>query len=161
MRILIVSDTHKKHENFRTALQKAAPIDRVIHLGDAEGCENEIQEICGCPLDIIAGNNDFFSFLPPHKEIMLGKYKVLLTHGHHYRVNMGIEYLKNEALLRGEDIVMFGHTHVPLIERDSRITILNPGSIAYPRQPGRNPSYIVMEVEIEGENPPSFELCYL
>lgn len=59
MRVLIVSDTHKKHENLITIMEKERPFDRMIHLGDAEGYEDYIAELAGCPLDIVAGNNDF------------------------------------------------------------------------------------------------------
>ena len=32
MRVLIVSDTHKKHENLITIMEKERPFDRMIHL---------------------------------------------------------------------------------------------------------------------------------
>lgn len=60
MKILIVSDTHRKHENLITVLGRVQPVDLMIHLGDAEGCEDYIAELAGCPLEIVAGNNDFF-----------------------------------------------------------------------------------------------------
>ena len=63
MKILIVSDTHKKHENLVQVLRKLKPIDMMIHLGDAEGYEDYIAELAGCPLEIVSGNNDFFSDL--------------------------------------------------------------------------------------------------
>ncbi len=49
---------------------------------------------------------------------MIGKYKVLLTHGHYYNVSTGPAYLKQEARERGFDIVMFGHTHRPYFDID-------------------------------------------
>ena len=61
MRVLIVSDTHKKHANLITIMEKERPFDRMIHLGDAEGYEDYIAELAGCPLDIVAGKKDFFS----------------------------------------------------------------------------------------------------
>ena len=79
MRVLIVSDTHKKHENLITIMEKERPFDRMIHLGDAEGYEDYIAELAGCPLDIVAGNNDFFSELPKEKEIEIGGLKALIT----------------------------------------------------------------------------------
>lgn len=94
--------------------------------------------MAGCPLEIISGNNDFFSMLDKEKEIRIGKYKVLLTHGHYYYVSAGLDTLRKEAYSRGMDIVMFGHTHRPLIEYDKELTVINPGSLSYPRQPGRN-----------------------
>ena len=64
MRVLIVSDTHKKHENLITSMEKERPFDRMIHLGDAEDYEDYIADLAGCPLDIVGGNNDFFCALP-------------------------------------------------------------------------------------------------
>lgn len=151
MKILIVSDTHRRHTNLERVLKKVGPLDLVIHLGDAEGEEDYIASIVGCPLEIIAGNNDFFSRLDREKELQIGKYKVLLTHGHYYYVTVGTEQIIADARARGKDIVMFGHTHRPCIEYEDGITALNPGSISFPRQEGRKPSYILMEIDREGE----------
>ena len=41
MKILIVSDTHRKNDNYIKALEKSAPVDMVIHCGDIEGSEYE------------------------------------------------------------------------------------------------------------------------
>lgn len=151
MKILIVSDTHKKHGNLKKVLESVKPIDLMIHLGDAEGYEDYIAELAGCPLEIVSGNNDFFSDLEREKELLIGRYKVLITHGHYYYVAMGVEDLKKEAAGRGMDIVMFGHTHWPLLDYSRGIVTLNPGSISYPRQEGRKPSYGLMEIDQEGE----------
>ena len=42
MRILIVSDTHRKNENFLKVVEKEAPFDLLIHCGDIEGSEYRI-----------------------------------------------------------------------------------------------------------------------
>ena len=120
MKILIVSDTHRKDENLKWVIRKTKPFDMLIHLGDAEGSEYEIMKWVDkdCDLEMIMGNNDFFSQLEREKEIMIGKYKVLLTHGHYYNVSTGPAYLKQEARERGFDIVMFGHTHRPYFDID-------------------------------------------
>ncbi len=159
MKILIVSDTHRKHENLIRVLEKERPIDGMIHLGDAEGEEDYIRELAGCPLEIVSGNNDFFSALPKEKEIKIGKYNILITHGHYYYVAMGIEDIKKEAAGRCCDIVMFGHTHRPIIDYGKQIIALNPGSISYPRQDGKRPSYIRMELDEAGEA--HFQIFYL
>lgn len=62
----------------------------------------------------------------------------------------GIEDLKREALARGADVAMFGHTHIPLIEYGDGIVVMNPGSISYPRQEGKRPSYILMDIDKKG-----------
>jgi putative phosphoesterase len=159
MRILIVSDTHRKHENLKRVLENVSPVDLLIHLGDAEGYEDVIGEMAGCPLEIVAGNNDFFSRLPKEKEIQIGKYRVWMTHGHYYYVTAGIQDLVREAEARGVDIVMFGHTHVPMIEYTEHVIALNPGSLTYPRQEGRRPSYILMDLDKKGNA--FFEIEYL
>lgn len=159
MKILIVSDTHRKHENLKEVLERVQPVDLLIHLGDAEGEEDYIGELAGCPMEIVAGNNDFFSSLPREKEIQLGKYHVLITHGHYYYVNAGIADIEKDAAARNFDIVMFGHTHRPLIDYANRIIALNPGSLSYPRQEGKRPSYILMDIDKKGEA--SFEINYL
>ena len=105
---------------------------------------------------MVAGNNDFFSCLDREKDIMIGRYRTLLTHGHYYNVSVGAEYLAEEARARGFDIAMYGHTHRPFYEvsrkpGDKDLIVLNPGSLSYPRQDGHRPSYMLMEIDKEGE----------
>ena len=83
----------------------------------------------------------------------------MITHGHYYYVSAGLEDIKKEARGRGMDIVMFGHPHRPLIEKDHGVVALNPGSTSYPRQDGHLPSYIVMEIDANGT--PDYQLKYL
>ena len=151
MKILIVSDTHRKHEYLEAVLEQEKPLDLLIHLGDAEGCEDYIEVMAECPMEVVAGNNDYFTNLPGEREMKIGKYKVLLTHGHYYYVNGGISHIKRAVEERELDIVMFGHTHRPFLEQYGNAVILNPGSIFFPRQEGRRPSYIIMDLDEEGE----------
>ena len=152
MKILIVSDTHRRDVNLTQVLDIVGQIDLLIHCGDVEGSEAFIKSIAGCPVHMVAGNNDFFTDLAQEEEFEIGKYRVLLTHGHHYYVSVGTEAILEEAESRGVDIVMFGHTHRPLIFTDpqTNVTAINPGSISYPRQEGRRPSYVLMELDREG-----------
>ena len=151
MKILIVSDTHRNHDNLEIVIEQEKPFDLLIHLGDAEGCEDYIEAMAECPVEVVAGNNDFFSSLPYEQEMKIGKYKIFLTHGHYYYVNAGNSRIQSEGKARGADIVMFGHTHRPVLEQAEDMIILNPGSISYPRQAGKNPSYIVMDIDETGE----------
>ena len=151
MKILIVSDTHRRNENYIKTLDKVAPVDMVVHCGDIEGSEYLIAESAGCPVQMVAGNNDFFSDLPREKEFQIGGYKVWLTHGHNYYVSMGNENIKHEARMRGIDIAMYGHTHKPVVDQDKDVTAVNPGSLTYPRQEGRRPSYIIMDLDRNGQ----------
>ena len=149
MKILVVSDTHRRHDNYFKALELEKPLDMVIHCGDAEGSEYLIEEAAGCPLLIVLGNNDFFSNLPREIETEIGGKKVLVTHGHNYYISMGSEQLKYEARSRGMDIVFFGHTHRPVVDREKDLIAVNPGSLSYPRQDWKRPSYVVMEGSAE------------
>lgn len=151
MRILIVSDTHRKNDNYFKLLKKQGKLDLIIHCGDVEGSEYTLEEVADCPVLMISGNNDFFSELPRDREFDIEKYKVWVTHGHWYGVSMGTEMLKQEARSRGVHIVMFGHTHKPCIDIEDDLVTLNPGSLSYPRQEGHKPSYALMEIDRYGE----------
>ncbi|MDD3416525.1 MAG: metallophosphoesterase [Lachnospiraceae bacterium] len=151
MKILIISDSHRKNENIEEVLNKEKPIDFLIHCGDAEGSEYVIGAMAECPMEIVLGNNDFFSNLSKEREFQLGKYHIWLTHGHYYYVSMGVETIMEEARAKGVDVVIFGHTHKPLIEQRDGVIALNPGSISYPRQEGRRPSYIVINQDENDE----------
>ena len=150
MKVLIVSDTHRKNDNYFIALEREKP-DMVVHCGDAEGSEYVLTEAAGCPVYIVPGNNDFFSTLPRELDLEIGPYKVWVTHGHNYYVSMGNEHIRQEALVRGADIVLYGHTHRPVVDRTGKVIAVNPGSLSYPRQEGRRPSYVVMEVGDDGK----------
>ncbi len=147
MKILIVSDTHGRHGNLDAVLEREAPIDMLLHLGDVENDENYIGSIAECPVHIIAGNNDYFSHLPMEKEMQIGKCKVWMTHGHTHYVSIDTKRIRQAGISRGVDVVMYGHTHRPYLDVEGKPILINPGSIAYPRQEGRKPSYIVMEID--------------
>lgn len=159
MKILIISDTHRKNENYLKLVETLGTLDMVIHLGDVEGSEYTIQEAVNCPVEMVAGNNDFFSDLPSKKIFRIGKYNVMITHGHRYYIGIGSEMLKREAVAEGADIVMYGHTHRPVIDISKDIIAINPGSLSYPRQENRKPSYIIMETDAQGDA--HFSLHYI
>lgn len=151
MRILIVSDTHGNLRGFEQAIKQAGVFDALLHLGDVEGDEDYIESIIGCPAYIVAGNNDFYSDLPEELLIQIGKYKIFMSHGHGYYVSRNTKRLKQRAMEKGADIAMYGHTHRPDIDDLGEVTVINPGSLTYPRQEGRRPTYIIMEVSEDGE----------
>ncbi len=150
MKILIVSDTHGRNHYYLNTMKRVSPIDLVIHLGDLEGGEEYIRSITHCPIEFVSGNNDFFNFLPKEKTIQIGKYNVFLTHGHRYGVNFGMSHLEELAKKDHYDIVMFGHTHMPTINLTDGIWMINPGSLGFPRQQNRIPTFIVMDIDSVG-----------
>ena len=151
MRILIVSDTHRYNKNYLELVERLKPLDMIIHCGDVEGSEYTLKEAADCPVMMIAGNNDFFGPLPKELEFNIEKYKVWVTHGHYYSVYSGNKRIIEAARSRGADIVCFGHTHIPVLEQVDGLTVINPGSISYPRQSDFRPSYVIMEIDKQGE----------
>ncbi len=158
MKVLICSDTHRRHDNILKVIEEEGPFNLLIHCGDAEGGEYLISKAANCRSEIVMGNNDYFSELPREAVFSLGGKKVWVTHGHNYYVGLDTSIIRNEAQVKGVDVVMFGHTHKPLIEHGSIISI-NPGSLSYPRQAERRPSYIILD--IDRSNNWSMEIKYL
>ncbi|MGN0203213.1 MAG: metallophosphoesterase [Coprococcus sp.] len=159
MRVLLVSDSHGRNQNMEKVIRKVSPIDLLIHLGDLEGSEGYLETISPCPVEMVAGNNDFFSRLPREKVIQLGKHKIFMTHGHNHYVNYGNERLREAARQNGCDFVFFGHIHRPVYDMDEDVTVVNPGSISLPRQDNRRPSYAMVDVDRKGEI--HISICYI
>ena len=151
MRILVISDSHGRNDDVAGVIEQVGPIDMLIHCGDVERGDDYIRSLVDCPVHMVAGNNDYNLELPSQDIFNIGDYKVLVVHGHTFCVYRGVERLKQYALQNHIDIVMFGHTHKPYIEIDEDVTVLNPGSVSYPRQPDHMPTFLIMEIDDEGE----------
>ena len=158
-KILVVSDTHRKDENFYKVLEIEKNLSLIIHCGDTEGSDIQLQQLSPAPMRIVKGNNDFFCNLPDEQEFEVWPHKFFLTHGHRYLVNMGSEEIRREARARGADVVVYGHTHKPVAAEIDGIYVFNPGSLSYPRQEGRKPSYLILNIGDDGEL--SYEIKYL
>ena len=146
MRVLLVSDSHGRNQNMEKVIRKASPVDLLIHLGDLEGSEGYLEAIAPCPVEMVAGNNDFFSRLPREKVITIGRHQIFMTHGHNYYVNYGYGELRAAAKSRGCDYAFFGHIHRPVLDDTEEVTVVNPGSISLPRQDNRRPSYAILDM---------------
>lgn len=153
MRVLIVSDSHGRNENVKKALEKAVStvgkVDLMVHLGDVGNNYQEIERMTGVPTYMVAGNNDYGGFLRDTIVFHIGKHKVFACHGHRMGVHRDLSVLRYHALSNECDIAMFGHTHVPVID-EGDVTIINPGSLTYPRQFGHKKTFIIMELDEEG-----------
>lgn len=149
MNCLIISDSHGDRNSIIEVLKRTAKVDMVIHLGDICGDERFLLDNAGCTVHMIAGNNDYYSDLDKEKEIVLCGKKVFLTHGHRYGIDYSLDSLAQEAKVRQADIVMFGHIHIPVIEKCDGITMVNPGSLAYPRQSGFKRSFMMLDIDSE------------
>lgn len=149
-RILILSDSHGRNENIELAIKKAGKIDKMIHLGDVGYDYLSVERMAHVPTYMVAGNNDYGGFLKDRLIIYIGSHKVYITHGHRESVYFGLDGLRYTALQNECDIVMFGHTHVPVIDvQENDVTFINPGSISLPRQTGHKKTFIIMEIDDE------------
>lgn len=152
MKILIVSDTHGRLDHLEEAMERVCDFDALIHCGDIEDQEEEIRDMAeGRPVTIVRGNNDWNSRLPYVQVVEYGGYRILVTHGHRFGAYNTSEMV-DRAHREGCRVAVYGHTHFPVIDEDcDGVDILNPGSLTFPRQPNRLPSYIVMEITPKGQ----------
>lgn len=149
MRILVVSDTHGDISDFELALSQQKKADLVIHLGDCERDVDYVKELYPNKRFLnVSGNCDFGSVIPPEGETIVGGKRIFYTHGHTYHVKFGINAVIDEAKHRGVDILLFGHTHVPVTEYEDGLYIMNPGSIGHPQQGG--PTYGIIDITKAG-----------
>lgn len=148
MRIAAVSDTHlpKFGRSLPRALIEgigAARVDLVVHLGDfTEPFVPDLFEVLGS-FDAVAGNNDGLELVARfgrRKVLELDGIRVGLTHG-----DLGIgswttpERARTTFASEGVAVVLFGHSHAPLVKRVSGGPLMvNPGS---PTDKRRQPRY--------------------
>jgi len=154
MRIFVVSDTHGSTMEVINKMQTMEKPDLIIHLGDYVEDGVKIEEELEIETIIVKGNGDYFH--PEFKEdeiLTIEGRRIFLTHGHKYNVSYG----EDNLLYRGEelnaDIILFGHTHVPLLFKESDIIVMNPGSPSMPRGYNKKKSFGILEIgsEIVGE----------
>lgn len=156
MTFLICSDLHGDLAATQTVIQlfQKEKADKLIILGDVLFCGYRI----GTPMSYqpegvaallnkmadqliaVAGNCDrdedqkkLHFEMPRHRHFRLGNHIVFLAHG-----DESLDF----PLAKG-DILLFGHTHRPLLKEDAGIIYANPGSAALPRG-GSAPSYLVL-----------------
>lgn len=159
MKALIISDSHGMRSSIQKVFSRVGKMDMVIHLGDICGDEQYIRDNAGCKVCMVEGNNDYRTGLNREEIIEIGKYRALLTHGHGSYVSYGTDVIAEEGRTIGMDVVMFGHTHVPVIKQENGLILVNPGSLAFPRQENHKRSFIIMELDREEKI--HFSLDYL
>lgn len=148
---LVFSDSHGRNEEMLDIIKENKDVEGIFFLGDIEGNDDRLRNSVQGPVYMVRGNCDWSSKAPDFQVIKLHGHKVAMTHGHRQHVNMGIDILKYWAMENEADVVMYGHTHVPVLEQSSALTVLNPGSISRPRQEGHTPTYAVIEFLENGE----------
>lgn len=104
--------------------------DQVIHLGDLLEDAEELTYIYPrLPICMVPGNCDGWTMSPLKKQITLAGKQILLSHGHLWGVKRGYEGAVADARASGADILLFGHTHVPLCQQlEDGLWMMNPGA---------------------------------
>lgn len=174
MKLFFVSDLHGSLPATEQALAlfQASGAQSLILLGDVlnHGPRNPIPEGYNPPAvaerlnhfaeQIIAvrGNCDSevdqmllqFPMMSDYAWVLLSSgQRLFLTHGHLY-------YRDKLPPLREGDVLVHGHTHIPVAERVGAVWIANPGSMTFPRG-NYQPSYGLLEegvmkvISVEGE----------
>lgn len=129
MKVLVFSDSHGDAARMVQVTERETP-DMLFHLGDgwrdAKVLHARFPRI---PLYQVPGNCDFRREEPPERLLTVEGKRILLCHGHNYRVKDSLL----TAGLRAEelqlDAFLFGHTHKPLVDLRGETWFMNPGSI--------------------------------
>ncbi|WP_353093252.1 metallophosphoesterase [Tissierella praeacuta] len=148
MRIAVVSDTHGDNKAIIEKLSEIKKPDILCHLGDYVTDAVKISKAIGVKAIIVRGNGDYLHSEYKEDEIIdiRGK-KILLTHGHKYNVQNGMTNLYYKGLELGVDMVLFGHIHIPIIEKIGDMIIMNPGSPSLPRNAEKTRTFGMVEIE--------------
>lgn len=129
MKILVVSDSHGDKESLVRAVRDTAP-DLILHLGDHySDCRAVREAFPLIPLRAVRGNCDRPGGEAENDEFVVEGKRIFMTHGHLYGVKYQLGDLVNNAMLRGADILLFGHTHRACLTEQDGLYIMNPGSI--------------------------------
>ncbi|ATF91750.1 Phosphodiesterase yfcE [Cedecea neteri] len=67
-----------------------------------------------------------FPITAPWQQVLLAHQRLFLTHGHLYHPD-------NLPPLSAGDVLIFGHTHLPVAEKHEQIYLFNPGSVSIPK----------------------------
>ena len=132
MKILVLSDSHGNIENMCHAVDLVRPCE-ILHLGDhirdAEALRRQYPDL---PLEAVPGNCDWGSCETGEKLLERGGVRILMMHGHTRRVKETAMDAVLAARQAGADILLFGHTHRSLVDRNGPLWIMNPGAAGDP-----------------------------
>lgn len=157
MKIGIVSDSHGDTNalDMMLAHTETQDVEGWLFAGDIALDAEYLAMVTKLPVAKVAGNNDWpYMMLADTILTEAAGHRILLTHGHLYGVQLSTDKLVQAAAKQGADIVVYGHTHVPDIKQGA-VTVLNPGSIARPRDTNKGSFMVVC---LEPEKRPSVKL---
>ena len=142
MRVGVISDTHGFFDP-RVARHFSA-VDHIIHAGDIGSAAVLTRLADFAPVTAVTGNVDWGGPLDGAyrrvERLALGGHGIYVTH-------IGGKPAALAARLPDPppDIYIFGHSHIPLVERHGGVLFLNPGAAGKPRF-GRQPSLALLEL---------------
>ena len=125
-KIIVTSDTHGKSQTLYNIYKENRNADMFIHLGDYVQDAEKASNALGINVLCVKANGAVGSQIPLRREIIIDQNKTLAVHGHIQRVKYSLTRLSFEAQEVQADIVLFGHTHIPLVEKNG-ILFVNPG----------------------------------
>jgi putative phosphoesterase len=142
MLVGLVSDTHSlvRPEIF----EALKGVELILHAGDVGG-RSVLDELAAiAPVRAVFGNTDVPGEpgLAQHLAIDLEGLSIHVSHGHELGTPSPEKLLARYAA----DVLVFGHTHTPLVERSGARLVINPGA-AGPRRFNLQPSVARMRVE--------------
>jgi putative phosphoesterase len=120
--------------------------DLILHGGDvtAASALEELRSV-GPPVEAVHGNMDEESLravLPAERVVEAGGARIGMVHIAGPRAGREARLVSR---FRGCDAVVYGHTHVPQVERFGGVWILNPGS---PTERRSSPRHTMLVLEI-------------
>jgi putative phosphoesterase len=145
VRLGILADTHGTLRP--GVLDVFAKVDLILHAGDVGDPDVLRQLELVAPVTAVYGNvdgSDLRQRLPRVAELKVDGFVFAVTHGDQFGYPSPREL---KAAFPDADVIVFGHTHKPLIHTfEDYSTALNPGS-AGAHRPDRLPSVAIVETE--------------
>ena len=94
---------------------------------------------------------DFLASVPLTREFDCDGAKILMVHASPWEpydeyIYPGSARLKRFATL-SYDLVCFGHTHVPFVQRSEQVLVVNPGSCSQPRDRDKRGAYAIFDTD--------------
>jgi putative phosphoesterase len=146
MKVVVFSDVHGNRDLLERIISFNPDADYFLSLGDSELPLGYLQD-----LDIIAvkGNYPRDAGFGYDNDIVLNGKKILMTHGHKYGVHKSLKKLLKKGFKDEYDIILYGHTHVPRVDKADNLLLMNPGSVYKPRTTPIG-SYLLLFIEKDG-----------
>ena len=136
MYIGVVSDSHGDIESLKAMLRypEAAQAEMWLHAGDYAADADALEELTGKRVVRVLGNCDLpMDGTYDETVVEAGGDRLFLPHGHLFNVRFDTAMLAAAAREAGADLAVYGHTHIALYEQQEDVTVVNPGSVARPR----------------------------